>query len=300
MLSKSNRLSGDSLAFYSKSNYGIAQGNVHLLDTSEKVTLSVDYGKYMSKEGKSFITGSVMVSKQMDNDTLHITGDTIKMIEDTFTKIKNIFAYKNVKIFSRQFQGKCDSLTYQGKDSILYLNKKPVIWLTDLQAIADEIKFYIKTGKADKMDLLKRAFLLQKVDSNSISKFNQVKGRNMYGYFKQNKLTYLDVKGNTESVYYALDEKKQFIGVNKINASDAKVKVSDNKIKTVAFINSPDGKMMPVANQGDIQLDGLNNRFSEKPNSLEDIRPKRVVGVKPVKKPVSKKKVVVKKKVGKR
>ena len=55
------------------------------------------------------------------------------------------------------------------------------------------------------MNLIKNAFIVSK---DTLENFNQIKGRLMKAKFDQdNNIKSIDVKGNGETIYYALDEK---------------------------------------------------------------------------------------------
>ncbi|MFX9185065.1 hypothetical protein ABTN69_20040, partial [Acinetobacter baumannii] len=49
--------------------------------------------------------------------------------------------------------------------------------------------------------------------------FNQVRGNNINGYFKEGKINFLKTKGSpAENVYYASDDYKKLVGVNRSTA----------------------------------------------------------------------------------
>src|SRR5205085_2150852 len=81
------------------------------------------------------------------------------------------------------------------------------------QLKADTINILLKNKVVDQIKMLKAGFVSSKADS---SLFNQMKGKNMYGYFETGEMKRLLVDGNGESVYYAKDDSGAYIGVNKI------------------------------------------------------------------------------------
>ncbi|MCX6352915.1 MAG: hypothetical protein NTX03_13820 [Bacteroidetes bacterium] len=98
-------------------------------------------------------------------------------------------------------------------------------------------------------------------------RFSQVKGRDMKAFFVDNQLSQINVKGNGESIYYARDEKKAYVGVNKISSTDIKISVKDRKIDRINFIKEPDAILTPIkdASPMDFLLQGFKNRTSERP-----------------------------------
>ncbi len=65
--------------------------------------------------------------------------------------------------------------------------------------------------------MINDAFIISREDSG---KFNQITGRSMTGYIRNNELTRIDVNGNAQTIYYAKDG-KTFIGVNKAQSSES-------------------------------------------------------------------------------
>ena len=76
--------------------------------------------------------------------------------------------------------------------------------------------------------------------------FNQVAGRNINGYFKENELHEMLVEGNAESVYFATDSKKAFTGVNKCSAGRMRFRVIDGKMDKIYCYEQPDGTFYPM------------------------------------------------------
>ena len=68
----------------------------------------------------------------MESDTLFISSKKFTSISD---KREYIYANPNVKIYKKDFQGKCDSLYYSITDSVIELYKKPVIWTDDINYV---------------------------------------------------------------------------------------------------------------------------------------------------------------------
>ena len=82
------------------------------------------------------------------------------------------------------------------------------------------------------------------ISENDSTRFNQVKGRLMTGYFNDNKLSEIEVNGNAESLYFIKDDYEKYIGRNKITSSDIIIHLDDNKISKIEFLNAPSGKVV--------------------------------------------------------
>lgn len=93
------------------------------------------------------------------------------------------------------------------------------------------------------MHLLSDAFISSQEDS---LRYNQVKGREMTGYFTDNHLSRIKVEGNGQTVYYIRNGQKQLTGVNKADCSNMMIYVEDSKVKRIALINKPDATLFPI------------------------------------------------------
>jgi len=206
-------------------------------------------------------------------DTFQTASDTFQTASDTFKFVK---AYYHVKFFRSDLQGKCDSMFYSFKDSVLQLYRKPVLWTGKTQLTAEQINLLTHNQKIDKMLLNKSAFVISQEDS---VRFQQIKGRNMIGYFDQhNKLYKMDVKGNGQTIYFAYQDNKEdstqeLIGVKKTESSAITIFLKDSKPTIITFINTVSGTFYPPLELSGQDLYLKNFMWYDKlrPNTPDDI-----------------------------
>ncbi|MFX8968960.1 hypothetical protein ABTN10_20055, partial [Acinetobacter baumannii] len=73
------------------------------------------------------------------------------------------------------------------------------------------------------------------------------RGNNINGYFKEGKINFLKTKGSpAENVYYASDDYKKLVGVNRSTADLINVYFDEGKPKRVVFVNNLSGTMYPM------------------------------------------------------
>lgn len=181
-----------------------------------------------------------------------------------------VLAYHRVRFFRGDLQGKCDSLTYWSKDSTIQMFTKPVIWSNKNQISANYIEMINRTKDPDEVRMMEDAFIIS-MEDDSI-RFNQIKGKNMTGYMRNNELERIDVSGNGESNYYARD-KNGIIGLNKAQSSNISIYMNKGKVKKISFIKAPDGELKPMGElaEGDKLLPGFNWQEEIRPKNKEDI-----------------------------
>ncbi len=235
-------LYADSL-FYDRDNqYGRAKYNIRLIDTSKQLTIKGEKGEYYENQKTSYVTDSVLAKKVRESDTFYLHADTLKSGYDSAGN-RLLKAYYGAKTFENEIQTQCDSLVYSFSDSIIYLHKNPVLWYQHYQLTGEKVKIYTDgAGEVRKMVIENKAFT---ISQNSPERFNQIKGRIMEGYFRDNSLSRMEVTGNAEAIYYLKDEKGRYLGINKIRSSDLTISLKNREIETITFQEKPEGKVHP-------------------------------------------------------
>ena len=165
------------------------------------------------------------------------------MTKSEHDTIRTFFAYHKVRMFMKDMQGVSDSMYYSFEDSIFRMYYDPVVWTNDVQMSGDTIYLHTKNQKADNFTIYKNGFI---VSPSGPKYFDQIKGTNIYGYFKDNELYRLDVKGNGESLYFGKDDKNKYIGSNKAVSANIDIYFHDKKIEKIAFIKKPEAVFTPI------------------------------------------------------
>jgi hypothetical protein len=94
----------------------------------------------------------------------------------------------------------------------------------------------------------------------------------MVGYFKNGQMDKIDIDGNGESLYFALQADTISQGINKTLSANIKLRFKDGAIQRVTYGIKPDGKFTPfqLINEENSRLEGFNWRFEERPD-MDDI-----------------------------
>ena len=262
-------LKGDSLLYERETGYGSALGNVELIDSSQNLILFGSYGNYFEESGEAMLTRKPLMVQIHDNDSLYVHADTLRMIRDTIPDMHIIKAYHHVKIFRHDIQGKCDSLVYTDADSAFRFFGEPVLWSEENQLTAENITIYTAKKKLSKITLNNTAFISSMEDS---ARFNQVKGRDMEGFFVDNELVRIDVNGNGETLYFAR-EGDDLIGVNKALSANLVIFLKERRFDRILFLTRPDATYFPIEklDKDKILLENFKWYGEYRPSSKEEI-----------------------------
>ena len=238
-------LKGDTLYYDAQEGFGRAHSNVELIDTADNMTLKGNFGLYYSEQDYAMVTDSALMIQVDGTDTMYVHADTLHSILDTAAieeKSRILKAYNRVKIYRPDIQVMCDSLVYVEADSAFDFFGEPVLWAEENQLTASQIRVVMVDQQLHRMYLNGVAFVASQKDS---VKYDQMRGKEMIGYFKNNKLSRILVTGNGQTIYYAVDQ-EVIIGANKTECSDLIIYLKDNKISRVNYMTKPDGTYFPL------------------------------------------------------
>ncbi|WP_299756828.1 OstA-like protein [uncultured Pontibacter sp.] len=258
ILTPEYRLGGDKLYYDQSKGYGYAEKNVSLRALKDDVTIRGQIGRYWRDRGEAKVYGSPTMETVMEGDTLFLSADTLYSQETKGARTASmIYAYPDVKIFKSDLQGKSDSLSYNRTDSVMHMNVKPVLWNEQSQLVSDTIHIQLRNQTIDRMYMYSNAFI---TSEDSLKNYNQVKGRDMTAYFQDGKIKRVNVNGNGESLYFALEGDSVLTGMNKAICSDMILKFAENKLQTISFLVQPDASFVPPheLNEADRRLEGFN------------------------------------------
>ncbi|MBT6965316.1 MAG: hypothetical protein HOA01_03750, partial [Flavobacteriales bacterium] len=243
--------------------------NVELIDTVENMSVYGEIAEYFEAEEKVIISEKPMLELLFEDDTLFMHAK--QFVSQQKIGEKKILAYNKVKFFKTDFQGKCDSLTYNFTDSVVEMYKEPILWSSEFQITADSIQFLANKGKISRMFLHPSPMIIAQEDSLD---YNQIKGKNMTAYFNDNKMRRMDVEGNGQSIFIVTDEEtKDKMGLNYTECTDLILYFKDSKLDAVNYEVKPNSVTTPYQDvEGKNRyLKGFLWRGEEQPKSKEDI-----------------------------
>ncbi len=192
-----------------------------------------------------------------------------------------ILAFHDVRIFKSNLQALCDSLSYSTVDSMFRLFTAPIIWSDTSQFTADTVNIQLANDKIDQIFMRQNSFIVNSPDEFF---FNQIKGKNSIAMFDSSELRRVRVEGNAESVYYALDDDKAYIGVNKTVCSEMLILFGNNEVEGIKFYTQPKATLFPMkkADHEGLKMAGFSWQMERRPQSVEDLLVAKSVVVRPV------------------
>ena len=310
ILTKEQKMYGDSLYYDRKKGIGKAIKNVQIIDTTQNIDIKGAYAIHYEFKNLSIVTGDALMTQIYEKDTLYLHADTLKAIGSTskprtktttepeikdrpsppLRKIKQIkivgtdttIIYETIKADTQQLfayhKVKFFKKDLQGKCDSLYYNSidscmkmfGKPVLWSDENQLTSD-SIKVRTGsKSIRSIELKGAAFI--VSEEDSLRFNQIRGKMMKGYFQKNKLYLINVEGNGQTLYF-IKEKKEIKAVNRADCSDLNVYLKDSKIDKITFITKPDATLFPLdkVNIKELKLKDFNWRKKDRPNTPKEI-----------------------------
>jgi len=247
-------------------DYGIAKYDVKLNIKKEKINIFGDEMKYNNGMSDMKAYGHAYMEMPINSrDTLFLSADTLYSVVDTANN-RTMYAYNNVQVYSKQMQGICDSLIYNLSDSMIYFYNAPVLWSQGSQITGNMISAKLEEDDIDRMFIDSDSYI---VSQDSLGNYNQIKGKEMVAHFNQGFITKVDIDGNGETIYNALEGDTLFLGMNYISCSKMVVYFADsNQISDITYITQPEAKFIPPheLKEEDKFLEDFNPQFNKTPS----------------------------------
>lgn len=266
------KIEGDSIYYNKRNEFASATNHVRITDTINKSRITGHYAELYKLKDSMFVTQKALVSMLTEEgDSAYFHAKRILLTGPEKDRV--IRGYYDARIFRDSMSGKADSIHWSEKLGLTQMIRRPVLWNGDSQVTGEIMHLLsdLKTGQMDSIKVLNNAFIIEK-DTLGTG-YNQVKGVNLYGKFQENKLSELDLVKNAEMIYYAYNEKNEFIGIDKGICSHINVGFSANEISTVTLFVSPESQLYPdqMLPENARYLKDFIWRGDEKINSLEEI-----------------------------
>lgn len=278
---KDRRIEGDSIYYDRNREFASATNNVKITDSINKGLIKGHYAEVYRAKDSMFVTKRAVAINLVENDSVYIHGKVLMVTGKPDHRI--IRAFNNVRFFKTDMSGKCDSIHSDQKNGLTKMIGNPILWNFENQMTGDVMHLIANsvTEKLDSLKVLNNAFIISKDTIGS--GFNQVKGLNLYGKFRENKLYEVDVVKNTEVIFYMRNDAQELIGINKNVSSSINMKLDENQIETITFFKTVDGDIYPEAElpenarklrgfvwRGDERLRTKDDIFTDEENAMHE------------------------------
>lgn len=241
------KLEGDTVYYNREKGYSIARRDVVITDSLHKNIVMGEYCYYDERIDSVLVTDRAQFIDYSQGDSIYLHGDTLKMRTfnvDTDSAYRETYAYYKVRLYKKDFQAVCDSLSFSTVDSCIHMFRDPILWSNEQQQLGEYIHIYMNDSTIDYIHIEGQALSVERKDSIH---YNQVSGREMWYYFTDGALRKIDVIGNVLVRYYPEDSDTKMIGMNESMTSKFYIWIEDNKIRRMKMVGSSKGVLHPMS-----------------------------------------------------
>ncbi len=196
----------------------------------------------------------VSLNGKMPGDSLLVRDSIVlrdsTVVFDSVVGYRYFTAYYHVKIFKSNFQAKTDSLHMSLEDSIMQFHGSPVLWAEGSQITGEYIEAFVKNEKIDRFKIYNTGLVISEHDSVH---FNQIKGKEITGYFKNDELHRVDVQKLSETIYFPEDE-GEIIGVNMANSDNITIYMKESEPSRIVYRSKPVSNTYPLEDKTEKEM----------------------------------------------
>ncbi|NVM05220.1 MAG: hypothetical protein HWN67_23075 [Candidatus Helarchaeota archaeon] len=226
--------------FFEESENINAYDNLVFNNFNENITITGGKGNYFGKE--DFIEVSekpVMILKEK-NTEMTVSGEKLEF----FNKLSKVIASRNVEISRENLKARCNIAEYimkNGEEKII-LKENPTIVQDGSDIKGEQIELFLKDRNIYKLDVIEDAVATMSADTLGYN--NELKGKNIYIFLRENKIEKMVAERNAESIYY-LFEDGESKGANTVSGERITLYFTDENIERVIVDGGGEGIFYP-------------------------------------------------------
>ena len=264
------KLTGDTVFYDRKKGYGEAFGNMILTDSVRSTILDGDYGYHNEQTNISFTTKRARAREYSRKDTLYLHADTIRTYLEN-DSMRVMAAYHRARFYRINIQGLCDSMSFTERDSMLNLYDHALVWSDNRQISGNEINVHMNDSTVDYALLPNYGMMAEHIGETY---FNQLAGKEMKAYFKDEELRQLDVNGNVQLIMYPMEDDSTYNKLVDAESSYMKILLKPKQqIEKITMWPDVSGNVTPLylSKKSQYYLKGFGWYDALRPKNPEDI-----------------------------
>lgn len=275
-------IKGDTLIYLPKEGTSIGRGNVFYSDSTQKMSFKGDYAFISDSLHYSLLTGHALAIKELDDDTMYVHADTLYSFKED--SIEYMHAYRNASIYSTNFQCRADSISYTPNQDKMELFRNPIVWSNGAELKGDSMEIQLSDSILHKVLIKNKGSVLMSVDDKKL--FNQIGGKEIIAYFRDNDLYRTYVNGNAITIFYPEEETKtdssivkERMGMNRLYASSLRVDIDSNEVSGITYLEEPDGVFYPIdqIDEDEQFIQGFEWKGALRPQTWEDLLKEKAI-----------------------
>lgn len=255
-------LTCNELFYYESLSRSIARDSVHLYNFLQQYHIYGDSLEHLERENLTIVPLHPRLVK-IDTSATGIIDTTVivSRLMKYFRQPQEILiAIDDVQMARADMAARCNYALYtRSADSIL-LTLHPVLWSGNNQITGDTVFIRLEENQLRRLDVHGHAMAASLSDSAYANRFNQLTGKYLTMYFRDNTLQHIDVRQTAISFYYLYDNGKPN-GANKTSGDRILIDFEDGAVATIRVVSGVEGQYYPERmlhkHEAEYNLDGF-------------------------------------------
>ncbi len=192
------------------------------------------------------IDSITQMQEEIENrpDTLSmLSQDSVEVIIDSMYRLTK--GYRDVKIYRKDMQSVSDSAVVNSTDSTIHMYILPVMWNGVNQITSEQMDIYTENNALSRAEFVGKPMMISELDTMH---YNQVKGKEMVSYFRDNEVYKNDVNGNAETIYYMQDgNPPQVTMMMVIESGDITFHIQQKEVTQIVYRSDVNSVIYPIS-----------------------------------------------------
>ena len=231
-------LEADSVTYFRSTGNTIARSRVFIrrkggdasaasADTTTRTFLFGDFARNEKTDNESRVRGNALLI-QIRADSVGASEDTLlvrahRLRSSEVDSLRRLIAIDSVRIWQQDIAATADSVVYdriaqgdtlQREETRLY--ERPISWFEGSQVSGDTIRVKAQGRSVDTVHVYGSAFAAQR--DTTLDKINQLKGRSMTAYFRNDSLRRINTAPNAQTIRFMKNDEGELDGAFKASA----------------------------------------------------------------------------------
>jgi len=262
VIDSSTTINSDEMTYFEKERKAIAVHNVRVDNSANNIRIYGEYLEHFDSTRYTIVTQhprmmQIDTSSKGEIDTLAVKSIVMESYDDS---TKRLIVTDSVAMVRGAMSAKCGWARYFTQKDLIEMRKEPIVWYQDNQTTGDSISLHLSHGKLERATIKGRTFALSLSDSTYPSRYNQLTGRKIELFFREDKLDRMEVDQNAISLYFLYDGKDPN-GCNKTSGDAITMTFVAGKIDQIRIVKGIEGiyysENMIARDENKYNLDGF-------------------------------------------
>lgn len=175
-------------------------------------------------------------------------------------------AYPRARFFRKDLQGIADTIIFTELDSLLRMNRLPIVWSEERQLRGDTIVVHFNDSTADYARIPSKAMMMEHVEEDY---YNQLHSDKMFMYFDGEGLRRLEAEGSVQAIIIPMENDSTYNRLVDAESSFLEVDLTDGNLDRLKMWPEVTGNVTPLF------MVKRSQKFLPKAVWLDILRPKR-------------------------